>query len=109
MDLRSRTSRAIVAHALLNATAAAAASRYWREAGAADALAAKGVFTASYRRRWSCAVALSGGRLRVARMTLVTGEPPAPAVVGADDFDPSDHAAFAEIAGFVFGGPPRGQ
>ena len=55
------------------------------------------------------AVALSGGRLRIARMTLVTGEPPAPAVVGADDFDPSDHAAFAEIAGFVFGGPPRGQ
>jgi hypothetical protein len=43
------------------------------------------------------------------RVTLVTGEPPAPAVVGADDFDPSDHAAFAEIAGFVFGGPPRGQ
>ena len=39
----------------------------------------------------------------------VTGEAPEPAVVGAGDFDPADHAAFAEIAEFVFGGPPRGQ
>ena len=29
-------------------------------------------------------------------------------MVGAGDFDPADHAAFAEIAEFVFGGPPRG-
>ena len=42
-------------------------------------------------------------------MTCVTGEAPEPAVVGAGDFDPADHAAFAEIAEFVFGGPPRGQ
>ena len=96
-------------HALLNATAAAAATRYWREAGAADALAAKSVYLAYYRRRWSCEVALAGARLRVARMTCVTGEAPEPAVVGAGDFDPADHAAFAEIAEFVFGGPPRGQ
>jgi hypothetical protein len=54
-------------------------------------------------------VALAGARLRVARMTCVTGEAPEPAVVGAGDFDPADHAAFAEIAEFVFGGPPRGQ
>ena len=82
---------------------------YWREAGAADALAAKSVYLAYYRRRWSCEVALAGARLRVARMTCVTGEAPEPAVVGAGDFDPADHAAFAEIAEFVFGGPPRGQ
>ena len=36
-------------------------------------------------------------------MTCVTGEAPEPAVVGAGDFDPADHAAFAEIAEFVFG------
>ena len=46
---------------------------------------------------------------RIEMIRTVTGEAPEPAVVGAGDFDPADHAAFAEIAEFVFGGPPRGQ
>ena len=58
--------------------------------------------------------AAEGGRVCSAsswmwRGTIRVCEAPEPAVVGAGDFDPADHAAFAEIAEFVFGGPPRGQ
>ena len=81
----------------------------WREAGAASALAAKSVYMAAYRRRWSCEVALAGARLRISRMPYVTGDAPALATVGAGDFDPADHADFTEVSEFVFGGPPRGQ
>ena len=84
-------------------------ARHWREAGAASALAAKSVYMAAYRRRWSCEVALAGARLRISRMPYVTGDAPALATVGAGDFDPADHADFTEVSEFVFGGPPRGQ
>ena len=97
-------------HTLLRATADAAALRHWREAGATSAKAARSTYVAHYRRRWGCTAAVGGARLRIARATLVLGEPPAPPTGGhGDGFDPGDHADFARAGAHQFDGPPRGQ
>ena len=95
-------------HTLLAATAKAAATRFWREAGATSVLTAEAAYMASYRREWGCEAAWAHARLRIARITYVTGDTPAPAP-GAGGFDPSDHAAFAQAADYAFGGLPQGQ
>ena len=96
-------------HTLLAATAKAAATSFWREAGATSALTAEASYTAFYRREWGCESVWGHARVRVARIEYVTGGAPAPAAMGAGGFDPADHAAFAQAAAFRFGGPPRGQ
>ena len=61
-------------HSLLKVSAYSAALKFWREAGAKSLLAARAQYTATYRRRWGCAAALQGARLRIARRTLVEGQ-----------------------------------
>ena len=94
-------------------TADAAAEHHWRTAGATSALAARSTFMAIYRRRWGCAAALQGARLRLARACHArTGPGPG---AGGDEgdtcgFDPrGDHAAFAGAAAPIHGGFPAGQ
>ena len=96
-------------HTLLAATAKAAATSFWREAGATSALTAEASYTAFYRREWGCESVWGHARVRVARIEYVTGGAPAPATMGAGGFDPADHATFAQATAFRFGGPPRGQ
>ena len=96
-------------HTLLAATAKAAATSFWREAGATSALTAEASYTAFYRREWGCESVWGHARVRVARIEYVTGGAPAPAAMGAGGFDPADHATFAQATAFRFGGPPRGQ
>jgi hypothetical protein len=91
------------------ATAKAAATSFWREAGATSALTAEASYTAFYRREWGCESVWGHARVRVARIEYVTGGAPAPAAMGAGGFDPADHATFAQATAFRFGGPPRGQ
>ena len=94
---------------LVEAVATAAAERHWRESGAASALAAKGMFMAIYRRRWSQLVAQAGAHLLIERIFLVTGDAPPPPAAGAGGFDPADHADIAAAAAYLLGGLPRGQ
>ena len=97
---------------LCTETADAAAEHHWRTAGAASSLAARSVFVAIYRRRWGCAAALQGARMRLARACHARSGPGPGA--GGDDggtcgFDPGDHAAFAGAAAPIHGGFPAGQ
>ena len=60
-------------HSLLSDTVDMAAERHWGEAGATSARAARSVYTAIYRHRLGCEVALHGSRLRLTRAYLVSG------------------------------------
>ena len=80
--------------------------RHWREAGASSARAALSVYMATYRRRWGCAAALEGARLRVARSGLVEGSTAQAMPTG---FDPSSHAHFTHAQVPLQRGPPQGQ
>ena len=94
---------------LLRVTARAAAERHWREAGARGASAALSVYTATYRRRWGCAVALSGARLRLARRPTVEGQTAQAGRTAFTGFDPARHAHFTRAEVPIGRGPPLGQ
>ena len=87
-------------HTLLTATAAEAATRHWRAAGAASRAAALSTYTAHYRRRWGATAALAGARLRVARKPYVIDARGCAAATpaGTADFDPADATQFSDAA-----------
>ena len=91
-------------------TAAAAAARFWRDAGATSATAAQSVYMSVYRRRWGAEFALQGARMRIARAYLVAGQAePAPRDPRGGGFDPGDAAAFAAASAPSLPGVPQGQ
>lgn len=97
-------------HRFCEATADAAAERFWREVGGASQVAARARYLGLYRQRWGCAAALSGARLRISRVTYVTDAAPAEARTGgASTFDPASHEHVLSATAPRVGGSPAGQ
>ena len=95
---------------LLRVTVEAASERCWREAGAESAMMARGVYAGIYRRRWGCAIALAGARLRLARTHTASSTASPRAGSGSTSaFDPGSHAAFAAAEAWTEDGVPMGQ
>ena len=88
---------------MLKIASDSAALRCWRESGAKSMLAARSSLISTYRKRWGCATALHGARLRLSRRVLVGGQPAG--FYGDMDpggpsggFDPSSHAAYTHAS-----------
>ena len=99
-------------HALLDETATAAAARRWRECGAISPDAARAAYITVLRRRWGCAAALHGARLRLARAYLVggdDGDAGSGAPTAGTGFDFGDAARMGAEFATRLGGAPAGQ
>ena len=99
-------------HALLDETATAASARQWRECGATSPDAARAAYITVLRRRWGCAAALHGARLRLARAYLVggdDGDAGGGAPAAGTGFDFGDAARMGAEFATRLGGAPAGQ